>query len=90
MYNVQILQGCGKGHGDSHVSIHVRPVGEPPKSTARVKFVVKETGHFQNFVRCDIGEVSIAAKGVYRVEIRPDRLAKGAVMDVRAVRLVPK
>lgn len=89
-YNVQVLQGCGKGHGGSDVSIHVRPAGDDKRSIAQVKFVVKETGHFQNFVRRDIGELSISAKGTYSVEIRPDRLAKGAVMDVREVRLVPK
>lgn len=89
-YNVQILQGCGKGHGGSDVSIHVRPAGEEQKSVARTKFVVKETGHFQNFVRRDIGEIEISEKGIYSLEVRPDRLANGAVMDVREVRLLPK
>lgn len=89
-YELHILQGCGKGHGGSDVSIHVRSTAEPSKTKSRVKFVVKETGHFQNFVLWHIGQITIGEEGPYTLEIRPDRLAKGAVMDVREVRLVPK
>jgi hypothetical protein len=89
-YDVYVLQGCGKGQGGSDVSIHVRSLGAEPQTAASVAFVVKETGHFQNFVRRKVGSVSIDGAGRHTVEIRPDRLANKAVMDVREVRLVPK
>lgn len=89
-YDLHVLQGCGKGQGGSHVSIQVRSSGSDVRSTAAIAFTVKETGHFQNFVRRKVGSVSIRQAGLHTVEIRPDRLANKAVMDVREVRLVPK
>ncbi|MCA8998777.1 MAG: hypothetical protein KDA80_17390 [Planctomycetaceae bacterium] len=94
-YRVDILQGCGTGQGGSEVEVFVRPVyfkgdqgdvGEPVDS---LKFVVEDTGHFQNFKRREIGEVTIPSAGMYQLEIRPRKKAKNAVMDVREVILAP-
>ena len=89
-YDVYVLQGCGQGQGGSDVTIHVRSLGQRAGTETSVGFVVQETGHFQNFVRRKVGSISIETGGVNSVEIRPDRLANKAVMDVREVRLVPK
>jgi hypothetical protein len=79
-FDVTVLQGCGTGHGGSDVDVLV--------GGTRLSFVVEDTGHFQNFKSRPIGTAELAA-GRHRVEIRPRRLAKGAVMDVREVRLTP-
>ncbi|MDA1051873.1 MAG: hypothetical protein O3C40_15510 [Planctomycetota bacterium] len=93
-YTLHILQGCGKGQGGSEVGIHLRLAteGEPaadPLPEPALRFVVQDTGHFQNFVPRELGHIELKAPGYYTLEIRPARLAKNAVMDVREVRLVP-
>jgi len=80
-YTVQLLQGCGKGQGGSAVKVVV--AGQTLDTT------VEDTGHFQNFVEKEVGKVTIEKAGDYSLEIRAVKKAKGAVMDVRQVRLVP-
>jgi acetyl esterase/lipase len=80
-FEVQILQGCGKGQGGSEVAV---VVGEE-----KVLFTVEDTGHFQNFKRRTIGTLTLTAPGRHTLRIQPVRKAKNAVMDVRQVRLVP-
>jgi hypothetical protein len=59
-----------------------------PLPAPTLRFVVQDTGHFQNFVSRELGRVVLKEAGHYTLEIRPERLAKNAVMDVREVRLV--
>ncbi len=80
-FGVEILQGCGARAGGSEVTL---TIGEQS-----LRFVVEETGHFQNFVPRIIGSIEITRAGDYRLSVRPIRKAKGAVMDLRRVRLVP-
>jgi hypothetical protein len=80
-FDVYILQGCGKGHGGSEVSV---VVGEES-----VTFRVEETGHFQNFIWRTIGTVSLASETDMTLKLIPVSKPGGAVMDVREVRLVP-
>jgi acetyl esterase/lipase len=80
-FDVQILQGCGKGHGGSEVAV---VVGEQ-----QMKFTVEDTGHFQNFKRRTIGTLTVTKPGRHTLRIQPVRKAKAAVMDVREIRLVP-
>ncbi len=80
-FDIEILQGCGTGHGGSDVIVDV--------AGTRIPFVVEETGHFQNFVPRRIGRVTLASAGKYTLAIQPQRKPGGAVMDVRQVRLVP-
>ena len=80
-YKVLLLQGCGKGQGGSEVKIVA--------GAASLAFTVEDTGHFQNFVERAAGTVKIEKAGPCTLEIRAVRKAKGAVMDVRQVRLVP-
>jgi hypothetical protein len=84
-YEIDILQGCGKGHGGSRVTLHV--------ADQSLDFVVEETGHFQNFIWRTLGTVTLKAgdgtetKGL---RLTPQSKPGGAVMDVRAIRLCPK
>lgn len=79
-YQVRILQGCGQGQGGSQVELRVQD--------RTVRFEVLETGHFQNFIWRDLGEVELTA-GSTTLSLKPTKLAKNAVMDVRQIRLVP-
>lgn len=80
-FDLHISQGCGKGHGGSEVDILV--------GDQTVKFVVEDTGHFQNFKDRKLGQIELPEAGVYTLKIKPTKKAKVAVMDVRQVRLVP-
>ena len=80
-FTVEVLQGCGKGQGGSDVEVRV--------GDQKVKFVVEDTGHFQNFKARDIGVVAIDPPGRHTLEIRPLKKAAAAVMDVRQVTLKP-
>lgn len=80
-YAVEILQGCGKGHGGSlvHLSIH----------QTMLPFLVEETGHFQHFVPRIVGELRLPRPDQYELRLIPIKKAGGAVMDVRQIRLIP-
>jgi arylsulfatase A len=80
-YTVEVHQGCGKGQGGSEVAVSV---GEQV-----LKFIVEDTGHFQNFKPRDIGTVKIDKAGRYTLAIKPIKKAAAAVMDVRQVVLKP-
>jgi len=79
-YEVRVFQGCG-GHAGSDVVVRV--------GNSELPFQVEETGHFQNFRWRSIGRVTLEGTGVQSLELRCRKLAKGAVMDVRQIRLVP-
>ncbi len=79
-FEVEILQGCG-GHAGSDVELGF--------NEGAVPFVVEETGHFQNFIWRKIGKITLKELGVQTVSLKCQKLAKGAVMDMRQVRLVP-
>ncbi|MDP6442825.1 MAG: alpha/beta hydrolase fold domain-containing protein [Pirellulaceae bacterium] len=80
-FQVEILQGCGKGQGGRQLAVSV--------GKEAVEFIVEDTGHFQNFKPRNIGAVEIATPGIVKLRIRPRKKAKNAVMDVRRVRLIP-
>ncbi|MDA1017316.1 MAG: alpha/beta hydrolase fold domain-containing protein [Planctomycetota bacterium] len=80
-FDLNILQGCGKGHGGSDVAVSV--------ADQTVNFTVEDTGHFQNFKDRRIGRIELPTVGVYTLRIRAIKKAKVAVMDVRQIRLTP-
>jgi hypothetical protein len=80
-FDVEVLVGCGNGHGGSDVNVVV--------GAQTLAFQVEETGGFQNFVPRKIGQVTIDKPGRQTLEIRPQKKPGGAVMDVRQVKLVP-
>ncbi|MBM3848000.1 MAG: DUF4976 domain-containing protein, partial [Verrucomicrobia bacterium] len=73
-YMVEVLQGCGKGSGDSEVEI--KAAGQS------LRFKVQDTGHFQNFIRREIGVVRLTTER-FRVEVRALSKPGVAVMDLR-------
>ena len=79
-YEIELLQGCGSGHGGSEVNVEI--------GDAKVPFRVEETGHFQNFVPRRLGRVTLSA-GTHSLALKVQRKQGGAVMDVRQIRLVP-
>lgn len=83
-FDVEILQGCGKGHGGSDVLLQC--------GDQQLTFVVQETGHFQNFRWRHIGRITLAAASVsdsLSLSLIPVQKPGGAVMDVREIRLIP-
>ena len=79
-FDVEIHQGCGKGHGGSRVALEV--------AGQKLEFTVEDTGHFQNFTPRNVGAIKLD-KGEHRFWIRPIKKAGGAIMDVRQIRLIP-
>lgn len=80
-YTVRIFQGCGKGQGGSQAAVVLGDQSLP--------FLVEDTGHFQNFVPRDLGEVTMDRAGIHRLWVKALVKAKGAVMDVRQLHLIP-
>ena len=85
-FNVGILQGCGKGQGGSEAVLTANAVGG---SSASLDFTTVETGHFQNFIWRHLGTIHLEQAGDYELSIKPKRIAKAALMDVRMVQLSP-
>ena len=80
-YEVEILQGCGKGHGGSTVAMET--------AGQALRFEVQETGHFQNFIWKRVGTVSLPKSENLALTVKCLKKVSGAVMDVRAIRLAP-
>jgi arylsulfatase A len=78
-FTVEPLQGCGTGQGGSEVEFSV---GEQ-----KLKMVVEDTGHFQNFKAREIGAIRLDKPGRYTLRVQPLTKAKNAVMDLRMVTL---
>lgn len=79
-YQVELWQGCGKGHGGSEVEVLT---GE-----TSLRLVVEETGHFQNFIPRKLGVVRLEA-GERDLWVKPVRKQGGAVMDIQKIVLTP-
>lgn len=62
-FEVEILQGCGKGSGGSEVSF---AIGEQILSVT-----VQDTGGFQNFVPREIGTIHLEKPGRYELIVKP-------------------
>lgn len=89
-FNVAVLQGCGKGQGGSTARIGFMepvPVEENPKIDS-IDFSVLETGHFQNFLWCHLGEIELKQAGEIGVFVMPLEISKAALMDIRAIHLI--
>ena len=85
-FNVGILQGCGKGQGGSEAVLVASTIGGPATS---LEFATVETGHFQNFIWRHLGTIQLDQVGDYELSIKPKRIAKAALMDVRMLHLSP-
>jgi len=78
-FEVELLQGCGKGSGGAEVEVTVD--GQP------LTFKVEETGHFQRFVPRLLGTVKLEKAGRYTLTVKAKSKPGVAVMDVRRVTL---
>ena len=81
-YVIHIWQGCGTGSGGAEVEVSC--AGQSSK------FIVKDTGHFQNFEEREIGEITFKEAGEQTLELRAKSKPGGAVMECRQIILVPK
>jgi hypothetical protein len=86
-YAVAILQGCGKGQGGSDAVLTIGPPGKPGVD---LSFSPIETGHFQNFRWVDLGSVVLESAGQQELRVKPTKIAKAALCDIRAISLVPQ
>src|SRR2546429_448742 len=77
-FEVEGLQGCGKGSGGAEVAF---AVGEQV-----LTLIVEDTGGFQNFVPHKLGTFTLPA-GKFTLTVRPKTKPGGAVMDLRQVTL---
>jgi arylsulfatase A len=77
VFEVQLLQACGKGSGGADIEMTV--AGQ----TLTMK--VEETGHFQRFVPRTIGTVRLAEAGRFTLSVRARTKPGPAVMDLRRV-----
>jgi arylsulfatase A len=78
-FEVEILQGCGKGSGGAKIEIAV--------AGQMLATVVEETGHFQRFVPRVVGTVKIEAAGKLTLSVKAVSKPGPAVMDLRRVTL---
>lgn len=76
VYEVELLQGAGKGSGGAVVEITI--------GDQTLTHTVKETGHFQRFVPLAVGTVNLDA-GKYTLTIRAKTKPGFGVMDLRQV-----
>ena len=80
-FEVEILQGCGKGHGGSDVDLMV--------GDSKLNFKVEETGHFQNFRWRHLGAIDLKEGAGQTLKLIAVHKKAVAVMDCREIRLVP-
>jgi hypothetical protein len=81
MFEVEMLQGCGKGSGGSEIEVLI-------DAMRPLTMTVQDTGHFQNFVPRVIGKVKLDA-GPHKLAVKVRQKKGAAVMDLRQVTLKP-
>ena len=86
-FEVELLQGCGKGQGGSVVEVSVETDGGD--IVQELTMTVEDTGHFQNFVPRVVGTVDFSRAGSYLLSVKPQTKAAAAVMDLRQIVLRP-
>ncbi len=77
-YEVEILQGCGKGSGGAEVEVST--------GAQALKFTVEDTGHFQNFIPRVIGRFTLP-QAQHTLKVKPLTKPGVAVMDLRSITL---
>jgi arylsulfatase A len=76
-FEVQALQGCGKGSGGAEVEF---AIGEQ-----KLLLKVEETGHFQRFIPRNLGTVKLDKPGSYALTVKALKKPGVAVMDLRRI-----
>ena len=90
-FDVEVVQGCGQGSGGALVEVSFAQVNADKSAPpiAPLKFTVKDTGHFQNFVPRSIGTVDLPTAGFWSVTVQPRSKPGPAVMDLQSINLSP-
>jgi arylsulfatase A len=76
-FELEVLQGCGKGSGGAEVEFAIKDQALTLK--------VDETGHFQRFVPRTLGTLRLDAAGPCTLTVRAKTKPGGAVMDLRRI-----
>ena len=89
-YEIELWQGCGKGQGGSEVGFRItEPLhSSKPGFVKEGSFIVEDTGHFQNFIPRNLGQVTLG-NGGYSLFVKPLNKKAAAVMDIRQILLKP-
>lgn len=87
-FDIEILQGCGKGSGNAEVAMVLLESTGFGKDQM-LNFIVQDTGHFQNFVPRNIGKLTFEKTGEYTLLVKPLKKPGVAVMDLRQVKMTP-
>jgi len=80
-FTVELTQACGKGSGGSDYTVTI--------GTQTLSDKVPDTGAFTNFLNRKIGTVKLDKAGNYTVSVKPITKPGVAVMDLRAITLIP-
>ena len=80
-FRVQALIGCGKGSGGATVEFRI------DKQILKLK--VAETGGFQQFLKQDLGRLTLDNPGRLVLEVHATSKPGPAVMDLREIKLIP-
>ncbi len=90
-YDIEFWQGCGKGQGGSEAAVTIAELSSgKPNTLKEAQFTVEDTGHFQNFIPRNLGEVTFKTPGTYELRVQPIRKKAAAVMDIRQILLQPR
>ncbi|MBI3849021.1 MAG: hypothetical protein HY298_01840 [Verrucomicrobia bacterium] len=81
-FTLELTQACGKGSGGSDYTVTI--------GNRTLTDRVPDTGAFTNFVNRKIGTVKLDKPGNYTVSVKPLTKPGLAVMDLRAIKLIPE
>ena len=76
-----IDQACAKGQGGSPAALTL--------GNQRLVATVRDTGGWNRFETVEVGRLKIQKAGTHRLSLKPIKLMKGVLMDLRTVRLKP-
>jgi arylsulfatase A-like enzyme len=87
-FDVELMQGCGKGQGGSVVKVEITADAADSAVAGSFPMTVEDTGHFQNFVPRNVGSLELD-KGRHSLRVAVESKKAAAVMDLRQVTLRP-
>ena len=80
-FTVEVAQACERGAGGSEYVVGV--------AGSSVTGTVKDTGSWNSFVKEELGTVTVPAAGRHVLSVKPVRIARSALMNLRSVVLKP-
>ena len=80
-FTVLIDQACAQGQAGSTAALAL--------GNQRLVATVRDTGGWNRFETVEAGRLKISTPGTHRLSLKPIKLMKGVLMDLRTVRLKP-